>query len=79
MRLVDESKYGAMAFTGQSRLPKMVYGGVRSVFPTVRYGTVFKAGYILFQLRPHHANFNKRLVKAPKLYFTMPVKIKSGK
>jgi len=31
--------------------------------------SVLEAGYILFQLRPHHANFNKRLVKTPKLYF----------
>ncbi len=57
--------------------PRWYMGGF-GVFSR-RYGTVFKAGYILFQLRPHHANFNKRLVKAPKLYFTMPVKIKSGK
>ncbi len=31
--------------------------------------SVLEASYILFQLRPHHVNFNKRLVKAPKLYF----------
>lgn len=31
--------------------------------------SVLEASYIVFQLRPHHANFNKRLVKAPKLYF----------
>jgi uncharacterized protein len=31
--------------------------------------SLLEASYILFQLRPHHANFNKRLVKAPKLYF----------
>ena len=31
--------------------------------------SVLEASYILFQLRPHHANFNKRLVKTPKLYF----------
>jgi hypothetical protein len=30
---------------------------------------VLEASYLLFQLRPHHANFNKRLIKAPKLYF----------
>ncbi len=24
---------------------------------------------MLYQLNPHHANFNKRLVKSPKLYF----------
>lgn len=31
--------------------------------------SVLEASYIVFQLRPHHVNFNKRLVKAPKLYF----------
>jgi len=30
---------------------------------------VLEASYILFQLRPHHANFNKRMIKSPKLYF----------
>jgi len=31
--------------------------------------SVLEASYILFCLRPHHRNFNKRLVKSPKLYF----------
>jgi len=31
--------------------------------------SVLEASYILFQLRPHYKNFNKRLVKSPKLYF----------
>ena len=31
--------------------------------------SVLEASYILFRLRPYHANFNKRLVKSPKLYF----------
>lgn len=31
--------------------------------------SVLEASYILFQLRPHHVNFRKRLVKSPKLYF----------
>lgn len=31
--------------------------------------SVLEASYVLFVLRPHHANFNKRLIKAPKLYF----------
>ena len=31
--------------------------------------SVLEASYIVFQLRPHHANFNKRLVKTSKLYF----------
>jgi predicted AAA+ superfamily ATPase len=30
---------------------------------------VLEASYILFQLRPHHVNFSKRLVKSPKIYF----------
>jgi predicted AAA+ superfamily ATPase len=31
--------------------------------------SVLEASYILFQLRPHYANFSKRLIKSPKLYF----------
>ncbi len=31
--------------------------------------SVLEASYVIFLLRPHHANFNKRLVKTPKLYF----------
>ena len=31
--------------------------------------SVLEASYIIFQLRPHHENFNKRLVKSSKLYF----------
>lgn len=31
--------------------------------------SVLEASYILFLLHPHHSNFNKRLVKTPKLYF----------
>lgn len=31
--------------------------------------SVLESSYILFQLRPHHVNFSKRLIKAPKLYF----------
>ncbi|MDP2752017.1 MAG: ATP-binding protein [Rhodocyclaceae bacterium] len=31
--------------------------------------SVLEASYLLFFLRPHHANFNKRLIKSPKLYF----------
>lgn len=30
---------------------------------------VLESGFILFRLQPHHVNFNKRLVKMPKLYF----------
>lgn len=31
--------------------------------------SVLEASYILHLLQPHHRNFNKRLVKTPKLYF----------
>lgn len=31
--------------------------------------SILSASYILFFLRPYHNNFNKRLVKKPKLYF----------
>lgn len=31
--------------------------------------SILEASYILFLLPPHHRNFNKRLVKTPKLYF----------
>lgn len=30
---------------------------------------ILEASFIAFQLTPHHNNFNKRLVKSPKLYF----------
>jgi len=31
--------------------------------------SILQASYILYFLQPHHKNFNKRLVKMPKLYF----------
>ena len=31
--------------------------------------SVLEASYVIFLIRPHHANFGKRLIKAPKLYF----------
>jgi len=31
--------------------------------------SVLEASYILFLLPPHHENFNKRLIKSPKIYF----------
>lgn len=31
--------------------------------------SVLEASYIIFLLRPHFSNFNKRLIKSPKLYF----------
>ncbi len=32
--------------------------------------SVLEASFLVFLLRPHHRNFNKRLIKSPKLYFT---------
>lgn len=32
--------------------------------------SVLEASYVIFFVRPHHTNFGKRLIKAPKLYFT---------
>jgi hypothetical protein len=38
--------------------------------PTVKsWLSVLEASYIIFLLQPHHVNFNKRMVKMPKLYF----------
>lgn len=34
-----------------------------------RWLSLLEASFVVYLLRPHHANFNKRLVKAPKLYF----------
>lgn len=31
--------------------------------------SILESSYILYRLQPYHANFNKRLVKSPKLYF----------
>ena len=31
--------------------------------------SILEASYIIHLLQPHHKNFNKRLIKAPKLYF----------
>lgn len=31
--------------------------------------SVLESSYIIFLLKPHHINYNKRLVKTPKLYF----------
>lgn len=31
--------------------------------------SVLRASYVISTLQPHHKNFNKRLVKSPKLYF----------
>jgi uncharacterized protein len=38
--------------------------------PTARaWMSVLEASYIIYLLQPHHRNFNKRLIKTPKLYF----------
>ena len=34
-----------------------------------RWLSVLEASFVVFLLRPHHANFSKRLIKSPKLYF----------
>lgn len=34
--------------------------------------SVLEASFLVFLLRPHHANFSKRLIKSPKLYFLDP-------
>jgi uncharacterized protein len=34
-----------------------------------RWLSILEAGFLVMLLRPHHRNFNKRLIKSPKLYF----------
>lgn len=34
-----------------------------------RWISILEASYIIFLLQPHHNNFNKRIIKSPKLYF----------
>ncbi len=34
--------------------------------------SVLEASFIVFRLMPHHKNFNKRIIKRPKLYFLDP-------
>ncbi|MBN1766355.1 MAG: ATP-binding protein [Sedimentisphaerales bacterium] len=34
-----------------------------------RWLSILESSFIIYLLRPHHKNFNKRLVKSPKLYF----------
>jgi predicted AAA+ superfamily ATPase len=34
-----------------------------------RWISVLKTSFVLFLLQPHHRNFNKRIIKSPKLYF----------
>lgn len=35
----------------------------------VEWTSILEASYILFKLQPHFNNFNKRVIKSPKLYF----------
>lgn len=37
-----------------------------------RWLTILEASYIIFLLKPHHKNFNKRLTKTPKIFFYDP-------
>jgi predicted AAA+ superfamily ATPase len=38
--------------------------------PTIRaWLSVLKSSYICFSLEPHYKNFNKRIIKSPKVYF----------
>jgi predicted AAA+ superfamily ATPase len=38
--------------------------------PTVRsWLSILESGYLVYQISPHFRNFNKRLIKSPKLYF----------
>jgi len=34
-----------------------------------RWLSILETSFVIYLLRPHHKNFNKRLVKSPKLYF----------
>ncbi|MCX5923484.1 MAG: ATP-binding protein [Candidatus Dependentiae bacterium] len=34
-----------------------------------RWLSILQASYVIFLLQPYHANFNKRLIKQPKIYF----------
>jgi predicted AAA+ superfamily ATPase len=38
--------------------------------PTIKnWISILEASYVVFLLTPHHKNFNKRIIKSPKLYF----------
>lgn len=34
-----------------------------------RWISILKTSFLIFLLRPHHRNFNKRIIRSPKLYF----------
>ncbi|MCB0855807.1 MAG: DUF4143 domain-containing protein, partial [Bacteroidetes bacterium] len=46
-------------------------GGVLGIsYQTVkRWISILKTSYLVYTLRPYHKNYNKRIVKSPKLYF----------
>lgn len=38
--------------------------------PTIKnWISILEASYVVYLLNPHHKNFNKRIIKSPKLYF----------
>jgi predicted AAA+ superfamily ATPase len=52
----------------------LIYSGLASdrgisVDTARRWISVLKTSFIVFLLPPHHRNFNKRVIKSPKLYF----------
>lgn len=40
-----------------------------SVDTARRWISILKTSFLVFLLRPHHRNFNKRVIRSPKLYF----------
>lgn len=40
-----------------------------SVDTARRWISLLQTSFVIFTVRPHHRNFNKRLIKCPKLYF----------
>lgn len=45
---------------------------MKVIFPHVTakaWLSILESSYIIFLLQPYHQNFNKRLIKTPKLYF----------
>jgi hypothetical protein len=40
-----------------------------SVDTARRWVSVLKTSFIIFLMEPHHSNFNKRIIKTPKMYF----------
>lgn len=57
--------------TGQMLNVNAIANSVGRDNKTIRqWISVLETSFIIFLLQPHHRNFNKRLVKTPKLYFT---------